>query len=88
MKSLGVSKEDKVYYQYLLIMKKSILNLGVTLTKKTQRQINGGKIYCTTHNQCPANQCCQSPPAANSGFCGPMDNNQGLCNGTLPFISF
>lgn len=67
-------------------MKKSILNLGSLLSKNVQKQINGGAEFCTSHDQCPANQCCQSPPTSSSGFCGPSTNHKGLCNGQLPFF--
>ncbi|WP_431164570.1 hypothetical protein [Tenacibaculum halocynthiae] len=66
-------------------MKKSILNLGNALNKIEQKQINGGRKFCTSHAQCPANQCCQSPPTSSSGICGAANNGQGLCNGQLPF---
>ena len=45
----------------------------------------GGRKYCTSHSQCSANQCCQSPPGASGGTCGTANNGEGLCNGQLPF---
>ena len=43
----------------ILIMKKSILELGKGLNKAEQKQINGGKHEsCMTHKDCPAGQGC------------------------------
>ena len=65
-------------------MKKSILNLGSELNKEEQKKINGGlPPFCTSHNQCPPNQCCQSDPIYNFGYCGARTNHEGLCNGQI-----
>ena len=65
-------------------MLKNISNLGKTLNKAQQRSINGGRKFCTNHNQCPPTQCCQSAPTSSSGFCGATQNGEGLCNGQIP----
>jgi len=38
-------------------MKKSILNIGFTLSKTEQRQINGGSSGCDTLQQCENSGC-------------------------------
>lgn len=39
-------------------MKKSILTLGNVLAKDLQKQINGGKMLCSTTGDCPEGFCC------------------------------
>ncbi len=67
-------------------MLKNISNLGKTLNKVEQQAINGGikDRFCTNHQQCPPNQCCQSDPLQTSGFCGPRQIGTGACNGQIP----
>ncbi|WP_435263970.1 hypothetical protein [Tenacibaculum sp. nBUS_03] len=62
-------------------MKKSILNLGNALNKADQKQINGGKKKCDTHNDCGPGACCNT-----SRFCqlfGAPNSGGLLCDGSL-----
>jgi len=67
---------------------KSLKNLGMVLTKAEQKTINGGRKHCVNHEQCGPGRCCQfQPPFSSgltSGFCGAVNNGNGLCNGELP----
>ncbi len=65
----------------ILIMKKSILNLGKALNKAEQKLINGGGLRCTSPNSCPTGQCCNA-----NHTCRPNDG-QTLCFQQPPFYS-
>jgi hypothetical protein len=62
-------------------MLKNILKLdgAQQLSKKEQKEINGGKINCTSKsNNCPAGQCCKV-----GNYCGPI-GGPVLCYAPAP----
>ncbi|WP_299107105.1 hypothetical protein [uncultured Tenacibaculum sp.] len=61
-------------------MKKSILNLGQVLNKAQQKQVNGGRKYCESHEDCGTG-CCNT-----ARFCqvfGAPNTGGLLCDGSL-----
>lgn len=63
-------------------MKKSILNVGKSLNKTDQQQINGGRIFK------PSNLCEDICPTASAGTpCGPP-HCPGVCDGNGGWINY
>lgn len=61
-------------------MKKQILNLGKTLNKLQQKNINGGKaIACYSHSDCPRHMgCCSN--GEYMGLCMEGPDYRRFCN--------